>query len=91
VSGSNNRPTTDNVKCCNLKEIEEGRRKKETLTRTNNGMEKVYGISEARKCACEKKEEMDEGRGYEHTVKLVKLATLLILPPVTVGYHLWNR
>jgi len=54
-------------------------------------MEKDYGISETRKCTCEKKDEMDEGRGYEHTVKLATLATLLILPPVTVGHHLWNR
>ena len=54
-------------------------------------MEKDYGISEARKCAYEKKEEMDEGRGNEHRVKFAKLATPLILPPVTVGLHLWNR
>jgi hypothetical protein len=54
-------------------------------------MEKEYGISEARKCVYEKKEEMDKGRGYEHTVKSAKLASLLILPSVTVGHILWNR
>jgi hypothetical protein len=54
-------------------------------------MEKEYGISEARKCVYEKKEEVDEGGRYEHTVKLAKLATLLILPPVTVGHISWSR
>jgi hypothetical protein len=54
-------------------------------------MEKEYGISEARKCFYEKKEEMDEGGGYEHTVKTAKSATLLILPPVTVGHISWDR
>jgi hypothetical protein len=54
-------------------------------------MEKEYGIREAWKSVYQKKEEMDEGRGHEHTVKPAKLAALLILPPVTVGHILWNR
>lgn len=54
-------------------------------------MEKEYGIREARKYMYEKKEEMDEGRGHEHTVKPAKLAALLILPPVSVGHISWNR
>jgi hypothetical protein len=49
-----------------------------------------YSISEARKCVYEKKEEMDEGGGYEHTVKLAKMVSILILPPVTVGHISWN-
>jgi hypothetical protein len=32
-------------------------------------MEKEYDISEAMKCVYEKKEEMDEGGGYEHYSK----------------------
>ena len=50
-------------------------------------MEKEYVISEAWRCVYKNKEEKDEGGGFEkHTVKPAKLATLLILPPVTAGH-----
>jgi hypothetical protein len=54
-------------------------------------MEKEYGKNEAMKCVNEKKEETDEGGGHEHTVKLTKMVTILILTPVTVGHISWDH